>query len=209
MRTRSRWPRYLKWTASLLLVCLVIIWVLSYTVDVSYRSEADNPPVFHTIALDNGGIWLSQVTTDAPNSALRQLRRNKETFGAWLPPVSGWEVAKRTTGMSTIHAKTPFFPSIQTIVRPTPCQTACTCGLGEQCQIRGRSFLYLWIWIPFWIPSTLLMVLILACFWVGRRFPAAQCQACGYDLRGVNHDRCPECGHVRRAGTDEFSVHKF
>jgi rubrerythrin len=29
-----------------------------------------------------------------------------------------------------------------------------------------------------------------------RRLAAGACPACGYDLRGAEHERCPECGEV-------------
>lgn len=54
------------------------------------------------------------------------------------------------------------------------------------------------LWVPVWF-----VVIVLAlpgARWIARRHVAVsrvregRCEACGYDLRGAAHDRCPECG---------------
>lgn len=48
--------------------------------------------------------------------------------------------------------------------------------------------------IPFWLISTILLVLSRRRF-LNRRPRPGRCQSCGYDLRATPH-RCPECGTI-------------
>ncbi|MCZ6817093.1 MAG: NfeD family protein [Planctomycetota bacterium] len=48
--------------------------------------------------------------------------------------------------------------------------------------------------IPMWLPVFLAFVVTTALWRLDRRFPKGRCQACGYDLSGADHDKCPECG---------------
>ncbi|MBP7747344.1 MAG: hypothetical protein KA383_14585 [Phycisphaerae bacterium] len=55
---------------------------------------------------------------------------------------------------------------------------------------------YVWRgYVPLWIPLALLALLTAALWWRERRpFPPGCCRTCGYDLRGNQSGRCPECG---------------
>ena len=55
--------------------------------------------------------------------------------------------------------------------------------------------------IPYWLPTGLFAVLPSSWFVAAlrrsrrnRRRRRGLCPTCGYDLRGLTHDRCPECG---------------
>jgi hypothetical protein len=52
--------------------------------------------------------------------------------------------------------------------------------------------------VPLWMPIALLGAPYLAVWarrWRRRRAPW-QCDGCGYDLRGMNAEKCPECGRM-------------
>lgn len=48
--------------------------------------------------------------------------------------------------------------------------------------------------IPLWMFSAGFAGAALLARRASRRRPGWQCHACSYDLRGLQHDRCPECG---------------
>jgi hypothetical protein len=50
---------------------------------------------------------------------------------------------------------------------------------------------------PLWIPSAGCLAGAWLCVIRGLRKDPHACDACGYDLRGITPDRCPECGGVR------------
>lgn len=51
-----------------------------------------------------------------------------------------------------------------------------------------------WVRLPVWIPLVLLGVPAGWMWWKHVRRPLHACEACGYDLRGVVGEVCPECG---------------
>ena len=51
--------------------------------------------------------------------------------------------------------------------------------------------------LPLWIPFLVLFVPSWLSRWYARRKPSYCCRACGYDLRGIRSDLCPECGTPR------------
>jgi hypothetical protein len=50
--------------------------------------------------------------------------------------------------------------------------------------------------IPLW-PLAAASVLATIWAWRRRPFPPGRCSSCGYDLRGLESDHCPECGTAR------------
>lgn len=76
-----------------------------------------------------------------------------------------------------------------------------------------RSSRYHEVHIPLWQPT--LLLLALAAFSHGLHLGAwrvdpARCSACGYDLKGVSAERCPECGEPRHCqrGTNGQEVER-
>lgn len=50
------------------------------------------------------------------------------------------------------------------------------------------------IFLPFWIPLLIVAAATILAFKYDRQFKPGHCQICGYDLRGAEHKKCPECG---------------
>ncbi len=44
------------------------------------------------------------------------------------------------------------------------------------------------------LPAVLLLI-ARRWYW-GKRYPPGHCRSCGYNLRGLDSERCPECGHA-------------
>lgn len=60
--------------------------------------------------------------------------------------------------------------------------------------LRGGPFVV----FPLWIPAALFGLFGLWRFRRASRLPPGRCTACGYDLRGNESGRCPECGEAVR-----------
>ena len=50
------------------------------------------------------------------------------------------------------------------------------------------------IFVPLWIPLLCVGGATIWAFKHDWRFAPGHCQTCGYDLRGAEHEACPECG---------------
>ncbi len=55
------------------------------------------------------------------------------------------------------------------------------------------------LYVPLW-PWAVLFALAAGGLWraAGRRIAPGHCAACGYDLRGLRGEKCPECGRLAR-----------
>lgn len=51
------------------------------------------------------------------------------------------------------------------------------------------------LFMPLWIPLLIVGVATILAFRHDRQFGPDHCQTCGYDLRGAEHEKCPECGN--------------
>ena len=50
------------------------------------------------------------------------------------------------------------------------------------------------VFVPLWIPLLFVGAATILAFRHDRLFAPGHCQTCGYDLRGAEHEVCPECG---------------
>ena len=53
------------------------------------------------------------------------------------------------------------------------------------------------IFLPLWIPLLIVVAATILAFKHDRQIKPGHCQTCGYDLRGTNNEKCPECGWKR------------
>ncbi len=188
-----RYTQQIKFFMLFLTFGSLLVWRYSFSYTAVFRSLTGDPRNNIGVSSQYGGCMLGRISMGISDVGWEQL---KAADSRWLYDPGDEPLVEFTPiefHLSSVHPPVRFLPHVyQANYFRNPC-TPGRCAHGDRCEVVYATSSSVAVWIPYWLVFFLYAFVTYRIMWRDRPWPAGVCQVCGFDLRGSESGKCPEC----------------